>query len=196
MIRRNCVFDASRVPKTCRKYIPPKIVSATAAELVIRKYLRAGIAVDSGLLILLTVGQYDKSYIAQFKVTSLWDGTDYELLANFVGHFRNIIISPHVLAELSNHSFKVPQRRLAPYLDVFVRLADHFEEVMATKNAVLAHAYPKQVGVADTGLIISCLKGPYFLLTSDRKLRGIAGKCGVDAMHFDELRGYSWFANA
>jgi hypothetical protein len=171
-------------------------VSTPAAELRVSRYLRKGIAVDSGLLILLIVGRYDKSYIPEYKITSSFFPGDFELLANFVNHFRKVIVSPHVVAELSNHSFKIPQRRLSPYLDVFIRLMELFEERFLTKEVVLTHPCFKQVGVTDTGLIISCLEGPYFLLTIDHTLRVLAEKHGVDAMHFNELRGYSWFEDS
>ena len=171
-------------------------MSTPAAELRVGKYLRTGIAVDSGLLILLIVGRYDSSFIANYKVTSSFSEDDFSLLANFVSRFRRIVITPHILAELSNHSFKIPQGRLVLYLDVFIRLARLFKESPQTKDLILSHPCFKQIGVTDTGLIISCASGPYFLLTIDHTLRGLAEKYGVDAMHFNELRGYSWFANS
>lgn len=169
-------------------------MSTPAADLRVSKYLKTGIAVDSGLLILLIVGRYDTRFIANYKVTASFDEADFNLLANFVKHFRTIVISPHILAELSNHSFKIPQRILGPYLDVFIELAKLFEERLQTKDLILAHPCFKQLGVTDTGLIISCTEGPYFLLTIDHALRGLAEKYGVEAMHFNELRGYSWFS--
>ena len=171
------------------------MMHALVAQENLRRYLRTGVAVDTGLLLLLTVGYYENSYVSRFKLTSFFSDEDYELLAEFLSKFRNVVLTPHVLAELSNLAFKLPSGRLDGYLDRLRQLLLPLPECYVEKNPVLTHGDFKNLGVADVGLVISCLEGPYLLLTSDRRLSGIARRNGVDALHFDELRGYVWFAD-
>ena len=162
-------------------------------EEVVRKYLRTGVAVDTGLVILLTIGRYDQNYLKDFKLTSGFTGEDYKLLANFLAKFRSVVLTPHVLSETSNHGFKVPQGRLDAYLDALLSVLQPFHEQQVRKDSVITHDDFRKLGVADTGLIISCLKGPYLLLTTDHKLSGMANRNGVDVLLFDQLRGFNWF---
>ena len=161
------------------------------AQNSLRRYVSLGIAVDTGLLILAAVGRYDKQYISGFKKTQVYSSEDYDLLTTFLAKFRRLVVSPHVLAELSNHSFMIPGRRLKAYLDVMVRLLLPFHEEHTTKDSILRDPALYTVGVTDTGLIICCEQNDYLLLTGDRKLLGIAQSRGVAGLHFDDLRAYS-----
>lgn len=169
-------------------------MSIVLAEERVRPYLRTGIAIDSNLLVLLLIGKYQPSYIPKFKPTASFLSDDLEIVSHFVAQFRSVVISPHVLAETSNHSFKMPEGNLKQYLDVFVGLVGTFKETIVSKDAILSHRYFKKLGVTDVGLILCCLEGKFLLLTIDRKLANMATECGVEAVHLNELRSYNWLA--
>lgn len=62
----------------------------------------AGLLVDTNILVLYTVGTVNRSRITNFKRTSNYTPSDYDLLINFLGGFTKIYTLPHVLAEVSN----------------------------------------------------------------------------------------------
>lgn len=166
---------------------------ASADDLVARNRSR-GVAVDTALLMLLAVGQYERGYISKFKRTAQYSDEDYDILNRFLGGFNRLILSPHVLCEASNQSFQIPQARLGSYLGHFLSLISKLEEVYVPKESIITNSYVRRLGVTDTGLIISCVERGCLLLTTDRTLVGLARKEGVDVFHFDEIRGYNWFS--
>jgi hypothetical protein len=161
------------------------------AQESLRKYLRTGVAIDTSLLLLTAVGRYQQGYIRQFKRTREFTAEDYELLTRFLEKFHSFIVSPHVLAEVSNHSFEIPRPRLDVFLDGLIELLKPFVEEHIGKGLVFAHQDFKRLGVTDTGLVIRCKEAGYLLISKDRQLCQIAAANGVGAVHFDDLRVYS-----
>lgn len=166
------------------------------AESIVSRYTKTGVAVDTELLLLLAVGRYEREYLASFKRTARFSGDDYDVLSSFLAKFSAVITSPHVFTEVSNYSFQIPEGRLEGYLGSFVAVISRAKEIYVTKDTIISHSRFSNVGATDTGLIISCVQGSYLLLTTDHKLCGLAKREGVEALHFDELRGYSWFLEA
>jgi hypothetical protein len=167
-----------------------------AAEDMIGRYARTGVAVDTPLLLLLAVGNYERAYIPGFKRTKDFSGEDYDIVSSFLAKFPRLMISPHVFSEVSNYSFQIPQGRLDSYLTRFLQLISLTKEIYVPKDAVIAHHRFRSLGATDTALIMSCAEGSYLLLSTDRRLCGMARNEGVEALHFDELRGYVWFSGS
>jgi len=169
--------------------------SLPIADSMVRRYVRTGVVVDTELLVLLAVGRYDETYIPAFKRTAGFTSEDYEILSGFLARFRSLVLSPQVLAELSNYSYQIPEARLSVFLNTLIELVSRMTEVHVPKDEIITHGSFRKVGATDAGLIICCTEGSYLLLSKDRRLCGLARQVGVDALHFDELRGYVWFSD-
>ena len=72
----------------------------------ILQFQPAGIIIDTDVLMLLLVGEYDPSSIENCKFTNNFCKADFECLKKIVSCFNKIIITPHNVAEISNHSTK------------------------------------------------------------------------------------------
>jgi len=68
----------------------------------IQSYFRKGIIVDTGPLVLLLAGHYNYNSIGNSKLTAEFEKGDFDILTSFLSKFRKIIVTSHVLAEVSN----------------------------------------------------------------------------------------------
>lgn len=61
---------------------------------------------DTVVLLLLFVGRLDPKYIKKFEPTHQYSIEDYELLEKIIRPFKKVVITPHVISELSNHTLQ------------------------------------------------------------------------------------------
>lgn len=104
----------------------------------VRKYVYrdtpTGVIIDTNLLILLLIGNYDPIFIREYKQLNNSDKKyteeDFELLKQVLACFKKVIITPQIIAELSNLSITksgVPENRFPLYLQkviAFLKVAD------------------------------------------------------------------------
>lgn len=91
----------------------------------IRKYIfrdaPEGLIVDTNLLILFLIGKYDIDLVENCRLTSKYHKDDYELLCRIMQLFKKLIITPHIVAEISNLSKnELKDQKLAAYVSVFI----------------------------------------------------------------------------
>ena len=93
---------------------------------------REGIILDTVVLLLYFIGKFDINYIKGFEPTHAFSREDYELLNRIINPFKRIIITPQILAELSNHSKNnITDKKLHHYLAMvfnFLRDKEKVEE--------------------------------------------------------------------
>lgn len=101
----------------------------------IQKYIARerpeGLIVDTNLLILFLMGKYQPEFITQCELTHSQGYTpeDYELLCAILKLFKQIIITPHIVAEVSNLSrLKLKDEKLSHYFKAFVELGNAAKE--------------------------------------------------------------------
>lgn len=74
------------------------------------KYQPSGIIVDTNILLLFLIGSYDINFIKDCKLLNnsnkKYNDSDFELLKKIISCFKKVIITPHILAEISNLSIK------------------------------------------------------------------------------------------
>ena len=154
-----------------------------------------GLVIDTELLILLLIGKYDPEYVSTFKITNKFTKKDFNLVNLIVNHFNNIIITPHIIAELSNHSMKIPTGRIKLYFDHFIKILKKFKEVHIEKDLVFKSEYLPLIGITDYGILLSSKENDYLLFTTDRSLTQISRAQGVNVLNFNEIRYYKLFKN-
>jgi len=69
------------------------------------------VLIDSNLLLLLIVGSTNRRYIGLHKNLTDYTESDFELLGTASSMFSEIVLLPHVLAELSNLSRQIKTRQ-------------------------------------------------------------------------------------
>lgn len=93
------------------------------------KYQPEGVIVDTEVLILFFLGKYNPDLVEQNKITNKFQLQDIDLVDKIIGQFKKIIITPHIIAEVSNHSkyaFKSPHT--APFFETMVKLLESTTE--------------------------------------------------------------------
>lgn len=81
--------------------------SLSEIEHFIFQHRPEGLIVDTKILILLFVGIYSPDFIKECKLTSdKYTQDDFELLKKIISFFQKVIITPHVVAEISNLSIR------------------------------------------------------------------------------------------
>ncbi len=82
-----------------------------------------GIIIDTNVLLLFFIGRYNQDYIKEFKHTNTYSKEDYSLVEHIIKPFNKIIITPQIIAEISNHSLQgLNNERLHNYISLIVNL--------------------------------------------------------------------------
>src|SRR5579864_8338785 len=89
----------------------------SSAEVWLGSAPAPGLFVDTNLLVLFTIGSVNRNRIEQFKRTSKYTQTDYDLLLRVLGKFKTLYTVAHVMAEVSNLTdLSVPEQRQARHV--------------------------------------------------------------------------------
>ena len=159
----------------------------------IEKYLLNGIIVDTNLLILFLIGIYDSRYISKFKITCKYSEEDFKILKDIVKGFKKIIITPHIVAELSNLSMKIPENRLKEYFKYFIEILKKSDEINIDKNSILLNKYIDKIGVTDVGIMLASENNEFLFITDDFQLANISFSKGLPVINFNHIREFLWF---
>jgi len=159
----------------------------------IRLYFRKGIIVDTGPLVLLLAGYYNYDSIGKSKLTAEFEKGDFDLLICFLSKFRKIIVTPHVLAEVSNLiNTRVHKSDFADFIEKIIENLSDFKEVYVQKDEIISREELKKVGITDTGILLACERDNNLILTKDFRFKGLCISKGLPVIHFDRLRAESW----
>lgn len=146
--------------------------------------------VDSNLLILLLIGNFDKNRISKFKRTNMFTVEDYDLLVNIIKKFNEIIVTPNILTEVCNlcNSYNTANdNKLYIY---FKQIIDNFtENYVPTKSITTLFTFNK-LGVSDSTIFELCSKGT-LLLTDDFPLYSCVTSKKYLAINFHNLRKFN-----
>ncbi len=148
---------------------------------------RQGLLIDSNLLLLLFVGQYDPTRIQKFKRTDQFTVGDYELLADYVEQFRELVTTPSILTEVSNLLGQLPENLRYHFWRQFAHgLKNLHEHYTPSQELGDQGAFPK-FGLTDTA-ILHAASGRYLVLTDDFRLTQYLTGQNVDVINFNHLR--------
>jgi len=160
----------------------------------IQSYFRKGIIVDTGPLVLLLAGYYNYDSIGKSKLTAEFTKGDFDILTSFLSKFRKIIVTPHVLAEVSNLiNTRVHKSDFADFIEKITEILSDFKEVYVQKDEIISREELKKVGITDTGILLACERDNNLILTKDFSFKGLCISKGLPVIHFDRLRAESWF---
>lgn len=67
-------------------------------------YRPEGVIIDNVVLILFLIGNYDPDFIKSCGILDKYTISDFSLLKKIISHFNKLVITPQVIAELSNVS--------------------------------------------------------------------------------------------
>jgi rRNA-processing protein FCF1 len=148
---------------------------------------RRGLLIDSNLLLLLFVGQYDPTRIQKFKRTDQFTIRDYELLADYIEQFKEVVTTPSVLTEVSNLLGQLPENLRYYFWQHFARGLKNLHECYTPSQQLGDEkAFPK-FGLTDMA-ILRAASGEYRVLTDDLRLTQYLLSENIDVINFNHLR--------
>lgn len=155
---------------------------------LILKYKEKGILLDTNILLLLLVGLCNPSYIKDCKRIKKYTEDDFRLLLGIVKSFSRLIVTPHILAEVSNFSDKMFRgKQLPQYFSVFVKNLTESKESYHEKKYILKNKFLPKVGVADVSMFILARNKKYLVITGEGPLTNLIRSQGFDVVRFEEL---------
>ena len=154
---------------------------------LIGRYARQGVIIDTNLLLLLFAGLAGPSFIPKFKRTEKYAQADFELLLALIQPFARIVVTPQILAEVTNLS---PDHQ-AFFQNLLAVLREAREEYVP-KDLMLDSTLLPKIGFADLSLLEAAKAGKYLVITDDLRAYGYLSSAECDVINLNHLRGESW----
>ena len=174
------------------------LTSPDLISLFEKEYGKKKLVLDINLLILLMVGFFDSTYIPQCRITERFTEQDYQLLLSICQHFESeIIITPHIMAELSNLSRSkrgISDDRLRMYFNVAVDKLNQYKEehIPFGEIAAIDLGIIVNFGFTDMTIVEAAKKLGAVILTDDLPLAEHAVSCGMVAINFTNIKTYNF----
>ncbi|KAA5601928.1 hypothetical protein [Blastochloris sulfoviridis] len=151
---------------------------------LIARYRRAGVILDTNILLMLAVGSFDSNYISQHKNTKDFSVEDFHLLVSIVDQIDRVVATPNIITETDN---LVRQNPRGQDIRTQVReLISVIHEVpIASIKAVQSERYPG-LGVADCATLLA--SDGVLVITTDSALHVALLENERDAVNFNHLR--------
>jgi hypothetical protein len=142
---------------------------------------------DTNVLLLLLAGETDASLLRTFKRVDSFTEMDLELLTTTLQPFREIITTPHVLAEVSNFVDQAPLYKRADLISALQRFVEENAEHYEYARRLVVRAEFRWLALADTGLV--SLSSEAVIVTTDYQLANQIALDGGHVINFNHLRG-------
>ena len=159
---------------------------------LINEYRPRGIIIDTVIMLVYIVGSYDLDYISQFKRTDEYCAEDHKTISYVLSRFSRKVVTPHILAELSNLSVQARKEEREDYFKTFRGLLKRTSEDYIGKDIVLSFPLFPKIGVTDLGIIEAAKENNYLVFTNDKDLVGQAKKKGVNVLRLNDIRTLHW----
>lgn len=156
----------------------------------LRDYRKAGIVIDSNLLLLLFLGSFERRQITSNKRLATFAEDDFDLLRSFLAQFSRIVTTPNILTEVSNLSNAIPGPLRSAYFASFADRVTLLDEQHVQTVTALQSRWAK-FGLTDAA-IATIAKNRYLVLTDDFRLAQALQSDGVDTLNFNHLREEYW----
>jgi len=151
------------------------------------------VLVDTNLLLLYIAGLANRTYIGAHKRLSGYNDADFELLVQAISIFSDIVLLPHVLAEVSNLARQTPNPMMRSRIHEKLReLVEAAAEIPIPSRDGVRREEFGEYGVTDAVIPQLCSLNQsevsFWLLTADHGLAVQAEILGYNVMNFTYLR--------
>lgn len=148
---------------------------------------RAGLLIDTNLLVLFTVGSVNRGRIENFKRTRQYTEHDYELLLRVIERFSPLYTVAHVMAEASNPTDLTGIERLRDRHVLKETIAILQEPEMPSARAAQSRPY-EDLGLVDAAIAAVAREHKCAVLTDDLDLYLALSREGLPVLNFTHLR--------
>lgn len=157
-----------------------------------------GIILDTEILLAFLIGLYDPEFIARFKMTASYDANDFRKIESIFRRCAKLIVTPQILAELSNQSFDrgLYNPALKAYLGHVVTSISKASEKYVRKDLIIDHPQLPRVGFTDLSIVEAAKNLQCLVLTADVDLWAILHDAGCAPINFRHLVSEDWLPSA
>ena len=157
---------------------------------VLHQMQRVGIVLDTGLLLLLVVGNASPERIGSER-TKDYTAHDFTLLDRLVGTSRSVHVSPNVLTEVDNFLKRGKAVGTMDGQRVFRSLVQtRLEEKYESSSLLMADQTYLRLGLADCSIDKLADQG-HVVVTNDSKLNNELQRRGRYSLHWETVRSWS-----
>ncbi len=152
---------------------------------------KAGLVIDTNLLLLYLVGLHDPDRIETFKRTRAYSVDDFDLLIYIISRFGGFSTTPNIMTEVSNLIEGVEYDDV-PLLTVLRDKVIYQEEHYIASRIILSNEDETflKFGVSDT-VLYRLAQANYLILTVDSSLCAFLQNKDLPALNFNHLRSDS-----
>jgi rRNA-processing protein FCF1 len=141
------------------------------------------VILDANVLLPLLIGLYNKRELVKFN----YKEEDFALLVEFIRNFDRKVVTPQVLAEISNLAENKLKGKFFDFIKNSIRTLMNLEEKYVNKNDILQKEKEVQdFGITDTSLI-EAVNRDRLLLTADGPLFGYCSNNKIPVIHLDTI---------
>lgn len=158
-------------------------------ESLIGRYRSAGVLVDTNLLLLYFVGAYDSNQVARFKRTAdRFAPEDFETLVALLERFDKVVVTPHILTEVSNLLGQLSGSVRRSCFEMFRQNIRHSMNEQYASGEILSEdpAFVK-LGITDVS-ILEVASRSHLVATDDFALSGYLTSKNLDVLNFNNIR--------
>ena len=164
---------------------------ATPIEELWGRYRSRGLLIDSNLLLVYFVAQFDPELVGRFERTSAFSREGVILLGNFITSFQKLLTTPNILTEVSNLSNKLPENIRSEYFRSTTAQIGKLDETYLASSAVSQMPEFARFGLTDAA-IAGVAKNNCLVLTDDFRLSNFLRNEGQDVVNFNHILQSSW----
>lgn len=152
------------------------------------------IILDSNLLVLLIVGLTDPNLISKHKRTKSYENEDFDLLANILSNYDQVVVTPHILTETSNLVSQIGEPTMSLLRKTLLALLEEQKEEFQPSIDIGKHTSFLRLGLTDCA-ILKIVKSELPLITADLDLYLMAVKENENTVNFNHLRQQRLLSN-
>ena len=149
-----------------------------------------GLVLDSNLLVFFCVGRFDPRLIARHRRTKAYDEDDFRRLRYFCSHFHRVVVTPHILAELSNLTLGRSGAAIDQLPISIVETIKTAHEIHVENDVLVTKANIARFGFTDAGIIELSISQQLLVLTDDLPLANMLEKSRAPVVNFNLVRNF------
>lgn len=155
-------------------------------EALFEKYRNKGVLIDTNLLLLVAVGNYNTQRVLSWKRTQQYTLDDYALMLRILVHFQRRVTTPNILTEADNLARQLPtDEHEAISAVLFELIRTSFEIYSESATIAQTPLYPA-LGLTDCVTVSSA--DEVLVLTDDFELSNRISHLGRDALNINHIR--------
>lgn len=157
------------------------------------QHRNSGIAIDTNLLLLLWIGNFDRTQIGRFKRLQKYVRSDFDLLLDLVSHCPKLVTTPNIMTQVSDLAGQLPGELAEEFREEFRRVVEKLIERYYESAAVAKPDAFLRFGLAD-GTLLELARQEVLILTDDLPLYIQLANENLPAINFTYVRAsvYNW----